>query len=83
MNKVLGWVGSALLSLCALPEVLLSFSTGQCSLTWSFLLMWGLGVVCVLIPIIREIKAGFLLFSYCTNLLFISILILFKLKEFL
>ena len=83
MNKTLGWAGSILLAFCGCPEVVAAFQTGQCALTWTFLLMWGLGEFFVLIPVIRQIKSGFLIFNYSANLTFIAILIGFKIKELL
>ena len=77
--KILGWLGSILLSLCSIPEVIHSIKTGNCTLTWGFLLMWGLGEAFLLVPIIKKIKEPFLIFNYSLNLIFIIILIGYKL----
>lgn len=77
--KTLGWIGSLLLAGCGLPEVIKAFEFGECTLTWTFLLMWFFGEIFVLIPVVCYIKSKFLIFNYSVNILFISILIWFKL----
>lgn len=78
MNSNLGWIGSMLLAACGFPEVVKAFQTGECTLTWSFLLMWFFGEIFILVPVLRDIKSKFLIFNYSINILFISILIWFK-----
>ncbi len=77
--KILGWIGSILLAGCGLPEVVKAFETGECTLTWPFLLMWFFGEVLLLIPVVTQIKSKFLIFNYTMNVLFIATLIWFKL----
>lgn len=76
--ELLGWIGSILLASCALPEVVYAFRYKRCTLTWGFLLLWGVGEAFILIPVIAEIKSPFLIFNYLTNILFVIILIYYK-----
>lgn len=76
--KTLGWVGAILLAGCGLPEVLKAVETGECTLTWTFLLMWFFGEIFVLIPVVTQIKSKFLTFNYTANVLIILTLILYK-----
>lgn len=79
MNS-LGWIGGILLAFCALPEAFSSFRKKRCDLSWGFLSMWGLGEVFILIPVIGDKMAPFLLFNYSLNIVIISVLIYFKTK---
>lgn len=78
--KVMGWLGSLLLSFCSLPEVIRTIINNNCSLSWSFLLMWGIGLVLILIPLYREFKEKYILFNYTVNLIFVLIMWYYKLK---
>lgn len=73
-----GWLGSVLLSLCALPEAWKAYKTKDCTLTWLFLIMWGLGEVLTLIAIIGDAPLGYLILNYGSNIVFISIMIYYK-----
>lgn len=77
--NTLGWIGSCLLAACGFPEVIKAYQTGECTLEWAFLLMWFFGEICVLIPVITKIKSRFLIFNYSMNIIFIAILIGYKL----
>ena len=79
LKGITGWIGGLLLAGCAIPEVYESFQTGDCKLTWPFLIMWGLGEVFVLIPLILDNNKKYLIFNYGLNILCIGILIGFKL----
>ena len=82
--EVLGFLGSGLLGLCALPEVISSIITKKCSLGWAFLLLWFFGELFLLIYTIiknRTVPLIPLIFNYLLNLLFLSILISIKVKE--
>ena len=81
MMALFGWIGSIILTFSALPEVIKSLKTGRCDMTWSFLLMWIGGEIMVLVPIIAESMAFWLLFNYLTNASLCAILIITKLKQ--
>lgn len=78
--EILGWIGSFMLAFCGLPEVIRTIREGECTLTWGFLLMWGIGEVCLLIPVIQQEMALFLLLNYGANTLFLVVLLWYKLK---
>lgn len=77
--KRIGWIGSVLLAVCSIPEVILAFKNGHVKgLTWEFLLLWYFGEIFILIPVLFKIKETFLTFNYLLNITLISILIYFK-----
>jgi len=77
---LLGWMGAGMLSLCGFPELWHSYKTKQCSLTWTFLFLWGAGELCILIPVIFEIKSPWLITNYVLNLICIAGLVYYKAK---
>lgn len=76
--NTLGWIGSILLGFCGLPELIATIRNKKCNLSWGFLSMWGLGEIFVLIPVISDGLAPFLIFNYVLNIVIISILIRYK-----
>ena len=81
-NKVLeglGWTGGILLAFCGLPEAIKTMTTGTCVLSWGLLLMWFFGEIFVLIPVWIKIKKNWLLVNYIANIIFVMIMIYYKL----
>lgn len=74
-----GWVGSILLAMCALPETIITIHNGWCALSWGLLIMWLLGELFCIIPIIMIVKKKWLIFNYSANLFFLFIMIYYKL----
>lgn len=81
MINIIGWIGAFLLAFCGLPECYLAIKNKNSNLSWSFLLMWGIGEVFLLIPVILQIKSSFLLFNYIANIVFISIICWYKWRK--
>ena len=54
--ELLGWIGSGLLAFCAVPEAYLAWRRKGSSLTWTFLSIWWLGEVLILIPVLIDVK---------------------------
>lgn len=82
MQEIIGWAGATLLALCALPEAYRAYVTGECTLSWTFLLMWGIGEVLALVYTIlksRKVRLFPLLFNYGLNIVFISYMLWVKL----
>jgi uncharacterized protein with PQ loop repeat len=79
--QALGWIGSFMLAFCGLPEVIKTVREGECTLTWGFLIMWGVGEICLLIPVITQGMAPFLTLNYSVNVLFLLILLWYKTGE--
>ena len=82
MSNVLGWIGATLLALCALPEVITAYYTGQCDLSWGLLLMWYFGEWFSFLYVLTksvEVDLAALLFNYGINVALLTILIVVKL----
>lgn len=78
--NLLGYLGGILLAFCAIPEAYLAWKRKRSDLSWTFLGMWGIGEVAILIPVIFEIKVGFLLLNYSLNVILISVICFYKRK---
>ena len=75
----IGWLGSILLAFCGLPQALESIKTKSSEgLTWGFIGMWFLGEILTFIYILPKLDLP-LLFNYTANIIFLSIIIFFKL----
>jgi len=79
MNS-LGYLGGILLAFCGVPEMIKAIRYKRSDLTWTFLAMWGIGEICILIPVLFKIKIGFLLLNYVANVIFISVICYYKYK---
>lgn len=78
--ETIGWIGSILLAFCGLPQAIESWRTKNSDgLTWSFLLMWGMGEVFTIIYILPKWHWP-LIFNYTANLIFIGIILYYKIK---
>lgn len=77
-----GWLGSFLLAVCGLPQAIESYRTKSSKgITWSFLLMWLFGEILTLTFLIPKTGVLPLLFNYSANILFISVIIYYKIGE--
>jgi uncharacterized protein with PQ loop repeat len=78
MIEFSGWLGSALLAFCGLPQAIESYQNKNSDgLTWGFLLMWSIGEICTIIYILPKLDLP-LLFNYSANVVFLSIIIYYK-----
>ena len=78
--ETIGWIGSILLAFCGLPQAIESWRTKNSDgLTWSFLLMWGVGEIFTIIYILPKWHWP-LIFNYTANLIFIAIILYYKIK---
>ncbi len=78
--ETIGWIGSILLAFCGLPQAVESYKTKSSEgLTWSFLIMWGVGELFTVIYIIPKWHWP-LIFNYTANIIFISIIVYYKIK---
>lgn len=78
--EVCGWVGSVLLAFCGLPQAIDSWKKGRSDgVTWGLLYMWGAGEVLTLAYVLPKMELP-LVFNYAANILFLSVIILYKLK---
>lgn len=76
--EISGWIGGILLALCGLPEVIVTVARGYCLVSWGMLLVWMGGEVFTFIPIILRIPKVWLIFNYASNIVFVAILIVYK-----
>lgn len=79
MLENIGWIGSILLAFCGLPQAVESIKTKSSEgLTWGFIGMWFIGEICTFIYILPTLNLP-LLFNYTANIIFLAIIIYFKL----
>lgn len=81
MIENIGWIGSVLLALCALPEVYRSVKDKKCHVGWGLLLMWFFGEVLTLFFILATSAQRQLIVNYGVNILLISIMIYYKVNR--
>ena len=75
----IGWLGSILLAFCGLPQAIESYKTKSSEgLTWGFIGMWFIGEICTFIYILPKMDLPLLL-NYTANIIFLSIIIFYKL----
>jgi uncharacterized protein with PQ loop repeat len=78
--EYIGWIGSILLAFCGLPQAIESYKTKNSDgLTWGFLGMWGMGEIFTIIYIIPKWHWP-LIFNYTANIIFIAIILYYKIK---
>lgn len=77
---MIGWVGSLLLGICALPETIRTIKDGRCHVGWGMLLLWFLGEVFVFIHVLLNIHDISLLTNYSLNIILLLIMIYYKIK---
>jgi uncharacterized protein with PQ loop repeat len=78
--EYIGWIGSILLAFCGLPQAVESYKTKNSDgLTWGFLGMWGMGEIFTIIYIIPKWHWP-LIFNYTANIIFIAIILYYKIK---
>lgn len=77
--EFIGWLGSSLLAICGLPQALQSIKDKHSDgLNWGFILFWFIGEILTLIYVMPKFDLP-LIFNYCANLVFLAIIIYFKL----
>jgi uncharacterized protein with PQ loop repeat len=78
--ELIGWLGSILLAFCGLPQAIESYKTKSSEgLTWGFIGMWFIGEIMTIIYILPQMVLP-LIFNYTANIIFLSIIIYYKLK---
>ena len=76
--ETIGWLGSILLAFCGLPQAIESFKTKSSDgLTWGFISMWFIGEILTIIYILPQMVLP-LIFNYTANIIFLSVIIYFK-----
>lgn len=78
--ELIGWIGGILLAFCGLPQAIESYKQGHSrGLTWGFLIMWGVGELFTIVYVIPKWHWP-LIFNYTANIIFISIIVYYKIK---
>lgn len=77
---MIGLIGSLLLTLCAIPELIRTIKDKKCHLGWGFLSMWLFGeILCLFYGFsLGEIP---LIINYSFNLIIVSVMTIFKLGK--
>ena len=82
MIETIGWLGSFLLAICAIPEMLIAIQTGNSNLSWYFLSFWLGGEILALVYVIlksTKINLLPLLLNYMLNIICLCVIIYIKL----
>ena len=78
--ELIGWLGSILLAFCGLPQAIESYKTKSSEgLTWGFIGMWFIGEILTIIYILPQMVLP-LIFNYTANIIFLSIIIYYKIN---
>ena len=75
--ELIGWIGGVCFAACAIPQVLETLRTRQCSVVWGTLLLWTIGEVCTLVYVLPTGKWP-LIFNYLINLISLAIMLYYK-----
>lgn len=76
--EIIGWMGAVLFAICGLPQAIQCYREGHASgLNWFFLLAWFFGEVLTIIYVWPKSDYP-LLFNYFLNLLFLIVIIRYK-----
>lgn len=79
MIEIIGWIGSTLFALCAIPQAWQSWKNKNSNgLTWSFLLMWLFGEILTVIYVSQKDDVLPLLVNYYFNLVLLLIIIWYR-----
>ncbi len=83
ISYYLGFMGSILLALCALPQCIKTYRTKRCDdLSWLFLGMWGFGEIATLLYVYEQHGLDPLLFlNYIANIIMVGYLCGMKKKN--
>jgi uncharacterized protein with PQ loop repeat len=78
--EFLGWFGSILLAFCGLPQAIESYKTKNSDgLTWGFLFMWLSGELFTFAYVLPKLDLP-LIFNYSANIIFLIIIVYYKIK---
>jgi uncharacterized protein with PQ loop repeat len=77
-----GVLGALLLAVCGLPQAIQSFKTGTSNgVNGTFLWLWGVGEILLVIYILVTTKDLILLMNYLLNIIIIGIIAYYKIKD--
>lgn len=77
--EVVGWIGSALFALCAVPQSYHSWKhKSSDGITWAFLLMWLWGEILTFSYVLTKPNVMPLLANYVVNFMLLLVIIWYK-----
>lgn len=77
-NKILGglgWCGGICLAFCGSPEAYRALSAENYEISIPFVVLWMVGEICTIIPVVIDVRKWYLIFNYAANIVFISIIL--------
>jgi uncharacterized protein with PQ loop repeat len=77
--EYIGWAGSILLAICALPSAIEAIINKKTNIPYSLLIPWTLGEILTLIYVVYLNDVA-LIFNYGLNLVFISVILKYKIR---
>lgn len=81
MMETIGWIGAMLFAICGLPQAIQCAKDGHArGLNWFFLLAWLGGEILTIIYVWPKADMP-LLANYMVNLVFLSVMLRYKIKE--
>jgi len=76
--EIIGYIGSIMLAICGLPQAIESYKTKSSEgLTWGFILLWLFGELFTFAYILPKMDLP-LLINYSANIIFLTIIVYFK-----
>ena len=79
--ETIGWIGSILFAVCGIPQAYHCWKTGNArGLSWGFIGCWFFGEIFTLIYVFPKSDWP-LIFNYTLNLVFLLVIIKFKIWE--
>ena len=81
MIETIGWIGAVLLAFCGLPQAYETWYRGNANgVNILFLLAWFLGEALTLAYVLPTVTSPPLIFNYTANLIFVGIILKYKLR---
>jgi len=78
--ELIGYIGSIMLAFCGLPQAVESYKTKSSEgLTWGFLALWFFGEIFTFAYILPKMDLP-LLINYSANIIFLSVIIYYKIN---
>ena len=78
--ETIGYLGSLLLTVCGIPEVIRTIKDSKCHLGWSMIVLWTLGEV-FMITYAFYLWNGPLIMNYTFNFFVVGIMLFYKIKN--
>lgn len=78
--QIIGTIGSILLALCGVPELLRTIDNNKCSVGYGMLLTWFIGELCVFVYVLPKFDMPLLL-NYLSNIVVVGIMLAYKISD--